>query len=111
MSPYDSDDLTEIIEKDGSEFVVLWSPETAEHRPDYRELGRFATRTQAERFLGTQAIDLPRSAAIGASMLCVVGIDHLVLTVSDFARLKALYRKVLGFLGVKLKYDYADKAG
>jgi catechol 2,3-dioxygenase-like lactoylglutathione lyase family enzyme len=29
----------------------------------------------------------------------VVGIDHLVLTVGDFARSKAFYDKVLGFLG------------
>jgi hypothetical protein len=34
--------LTTLIEKKGEEFVVLWSPETAEHDPDYRELGRFA---------------------------------------------------------------------
>ena len=41
----------------------------------------------------------------------VVGIDHLVLTVGDFARSKAFYDKVLGFLGFKLKHDYADMAG
>jgi catechol 2,3-dioxygenase-like lactoylglutathione lyase family enzyme len=41
----------------------------------------------------------------------VVGIDHLVLSVSDFARSKAFYDKVLGFLGFKRKYDYADMAG
>lgn len=41
----------------------------------------------------------------------VVGIDHLVLSVGDFARSKAFYGKVLGFLGFKLKYDYADSAG
>jgi hypothetical protein len=53
MTPYDSDELTEVIERDRGEFVVLWSPETAGHDPDYRELGRFATREQAERFLAT----------------------------------------------------------
>jgi hypothetical protein len=37
-------DLTTIIEQDGDIFVVLWSPETAEHDPDYRELGTFPTR-------------------------------------------------------------------
>jgi hypothetical protein len=51
MSPRDSDDLTTIIECDGREFVVLWSPETAEHDADYRELGRFPTRADAEKFI------------------------------------------------------------
>ena len=41
----------------------------------------------------------------------VVGIDHLVLSVSDFRRSKAFYDKVLGFLRFKRKYDYADMAG
>jgi catechol 2,3-dioxygenase-like lactoylglutathione lyase family enzyme len=41
----------------------------------------------------------------------VVGTDHLVLTVRDFQRSKAFYAKLLGFLGFKLKYDYADMAG
>jgi len=41
----------------------------------------------------------------------VVGIDHLVLSVGDFARSKEFYGKVLGFLGFKLKYDFADMAG
>jgi catechol 2,3-dioxygenase-like lactoylglutathione lyase family enzyme len=41
----------------------------------------------------------------------VVGIDHLVLSVGDFARSKHFYAKLLGFLGFKLKYDYADTAG
>ncbi len=51
MSPFDSDDLTEVIKADGGEFVVLWSPETAEHDPAYCELGRFSTRADAEAFL------------------------------------------------------------
>jgi catechol 2,3-dioxygenase-like lactoylglutathione lyase family enzyme len=41
----------------------------------------------------------------------VVGIDHLVLRVGEFARSKAFYDKLLRFLGFKLKYDYADMAG
>jgi len=53
MSPLDSDDLTRIIKEDQGAYVVLWSPETAEHTPDYRELGRFATRELAERFMAT----------------------------------------------------------
>jgi hypothetical protein len=51
MSPYEADELTEIIEKDGDRFVVLRSPETAGHCPNYRELGRFAMRTKAKAFL------------------------------------------------------------
>jgi hypothetical protein len=42
-----------IIEPDDNEFVVLCSPETAEHPADYRELGRFSTRKGAEAFLAT----------------------------------------------------------
>jgi predicted nucleic acid-binding Zn-ribbon protein len=53
MAPYESDDLSEVIEARGDKFVVLWSPETAEHDPDYRELGTFATRPQAEAFLAS----------------------------------------------------------
>ena len=41
----------------------------------------------------------------------ILGIDHLVLSVGDFARSKKFYGKLLGFLGFKLKYDYADMTG
>lgn len=41
----------------------------------------------------------------------VIGIDHLVLSVGDFARSKDFYGRVLGFLGFKLKHDYSDMAG
>jgi hypothetical protein len=51
MTPVRSEDLTELIEQKGAEFVVLRSPETAEHDPDYRELGRFPTHDEALRFL------------------------------------------------------------
>jgi hypothetical protein len=50
MSPTRSDDL---IEQEGGEFVVLRSPDTAEHDPDYEELGRFPTRVRAEEFLAS----------------------------------------------------------
>jgi hypothetical protein len=53
MSPFDSENLTEIIEQAGREFVAIRSPDTAEHDPDYRELGRFATREKAEEFLAS----------------------------------------------------------
>src|SRR5258708_5528477 len=41
----------------------------------------------------------------------VVGIDHLVLSVGDFARSKAFYDKLLKFLVFKLKHRYGDMAG
>jgi len=41
----------------------------------------------------------------------VVGIDHLVLSVGDLARSKEYYRKVLCFLGFKLKHELGDFAG
>jgi catechol 2,3-dioxygenase-like lactoylglutathione lyase family enzyme len=41
----------------------------------------------------------------------VVGIDHLVLSVGEFARSRDFYGKVLGFLGFELKYDDGDMAG
>lgn len=41
MSPVYSDDLTEIVEQEDDAFVLLRSPETAEHSPDYKELARF----------------------------------------------------------------------
>ena len=50
-TPLDSDDLTVLVEPDGSEFVVLRSPDTAEHDPDYEEIGRFPTRAKAEAFM------------------------------------------------------------
>lgn len=51
MSPVKSDDLTEIIEERGEEFVVLQSPESAEHEPSYCELASFPRRAQAETYL------------------------------------------------------------
>lgn len=53
MTPYASEDLTELIEQEGDQFVVLRSPQTAEHDPDYRNIGRFPTREQAEKFLAS----------------------------------------------------------
>ena len=51
MSPYESDDLTEVIEERAGAFVVLRSPETAEHAPDYCEIAKFSTQEQAETYL------------------------------------------------------------
>jgi len=53
MTPTRSEDLTELIEEENGEFVVIRSPDTAEHDPDYQEVGRFSTRAQAERFLAS----------------------------------------------------------
>ena len=44
-------------------------------------------------------------------MVRVVGVDHLVLSVGNFARSKEFYGRLLDFLGFKLKYDFADMAG
>jgi hypothetical protein len=51
MSPFDSKDLTDVVERVGNVFIALRSPDTAEHSPDYRELGRFGSRAQAEEYL------------------------------------------------------------
>jgi hypothetical protein len=53
MSPDESDDLTEIIKPCAAGFVVLRSPETAEHQPDYFDVATFSTREQAEAYLMT----------------------------------------------------------
>lgn len=47
MSPYDSDDLSELIVGSGDEFVVLRSPDNAESAPDYEEVASFASAGQA----------------------------------------------------------------
>ena len=44
-------------------------------------------------------------------MARVVGIDHIVLRVSDFERSKAFYGKLLGFLGFRLLDEYGDAIG
>jgi hypothetical protein len=51
MSPTKSDDLTEVITECSGAFIVLRSPDTAEHDPQYRELARFERREQAEAHL------------------------------------------------------------
>ena len=57
MSPYESDDLTEVVRMRGGEFVVLRSPGTAEHSPDYYEVATFTTRDKAEAYLETAQPD------------------------------------------------------
>lgn len=53
MSPFDSENLTELVEQAGNEFVAIRSPTSAEHAPDYRDVGRFPTREKAEEFLAS----------------------------------------------------------
>ena len=57
ITPIRSEDLTDLIEQEGSEFVVMRSPDTAEHDPDYEEVGRFPTRAKAEEFLVSTELD------------------------------------------------------
>jgi hypothetical protein len=51
ISPYYSDERTQIIERSAASFVVLRSPDSAEHSPDYVEIAAFPTMEQAEAFL------------------------------------------------------------
>jgi catechol 2,3-dioxygenase-like lactoylglutathione lyase family enzyme len=44
-------------------------------------------------------------------MVRVVGIDHLVIRVSDYARSKAFYGRLFGFLGFKVSDEYDDAIG
>ena len=44
-------------------------------------------------------------------MARVIGIDHLVIRVADFARSKRFYDRVLGCLGFKRKYEYDHHTG
>ena len=46
-SPYDAD---LVVERDGSAFIVLRSPESTGYFPSYREIGR-GTRKKAKAFL------------------------------------------------------------
>lgn len=44
-------------------------------------------------------------------MARVVGIDHLVIRVSDFKKSKAFYQKLFTFLGFDILGDYEDTIG
>ena len=44
-------------------------------------------------------------------MVRVVGVDHLVIRVSDFAVSKAFYQKLFTFLGFEVLGDYGDMIG
>jgi len=51
MTPVESDDLTKIIERRTHAFVVLRSPCSAEHSPDYEEIAVFSSHEQANMYL------------------------------------------------------------
>jgi glycerophosphoryl diester phosphodiesterase len=51
MSPFKSVDLTDVVRAKDGHFVVLHSPDEAEHQPCYEEVARFSTRLEAERFV------------------------------------------------------------
>jgi len=44
-------------------------------------------------------------------MVCVVGIDHLVIRVSDFEKSKAFYGSLFTFLGFEISDEYDDAIG
>lgn len=49
-SPYESDDLTEVVDSVSGSFVLLRSPESAEHYPDYAVVAQFPSQQAAERY-------------------------------------------------------------
>jgi hypothetical protein len=51
MRPYDSDDLTEIIEEREGQFLVYRSLVSAGHYPNYERIAKFPTLTQAKMYL------------------------------------------------------------
>jgi hypothetical protein len=50
-SPVESEDLTEVVFDSGEEFVVMRSPDTAEHKPRYVPVATFPARQLAVRFI------------------------------------------------------------
>ncbi|TPI84081.1 hypothetical protein FJ423_04720 [Mesorhizobium sp. B2-8-9] len=50
VTALDSHDLSVLVVEEDHRFVVLASPPTAEHRPDYKPVGAFDTPTVAEAF-------------------------------------------------------------
>lgn len=51
MSPFDSDDLTNVIKQRDETFLVLRSPDTAEDAPVYKEIASFWFREHAAAFI------------------------------------------------------------
>ena len=63
-TPYDSEDLTGLIEQDAGEYVVYVSPASAEHEPDYEEIGRYMSKQIAEKIM-TRHIETEWRKAFG----------------------------------------------
>lgn len=59
ISPDASEDLTECVVADGAEFVVLRSPATAGHAPDYTEVARFQSYKAANRSMAKNTNPAP----------------------------------------------------
>ena len=51
MSPYESDDLTGVINERHGMFLVLRSADTAEDMPNYEEVAKFPTVDEAKTYL------------------------------------------------------------
>lgn len=51
MSPFDSIDLTEIVEEQDGKFLVYISPDSAESSADYELIAEFSDQAAAEEFL------------------------------------------------------------
>lgn len=65
MSPYDSTDLTEIVEECNGTFLVYRSADSAEHSADYELIAEFDTRERAEEFLKNGADPEPPDGSFG----------------------------------------------
>jgi catechol 2,3-dioxygenase-like lactoylglutathione lyase family enzyme len=44
-------------------------------------------------------------------MVCVLGVDHVVISVGDFAKSKAFYTPLMEFLGFEVEAEYDDMMG
>ena len=51
MTPYESEDLTRIIDRRRDTFIVLRSSDNAGHEPHYEQIAEFLTEQQAEAYL------------------------------------------------------------
>jgi hypothetical protein len=56
--------VTGFIEEEAREYVVYISPASAEHEPDYREIGRYMSKQIAEKIM-TRRIEMEWQRAFG----------------------------------------------